>query len=118
MCSFDLVPAPLRDTPAFLSVLLFSGSDNGVHASASPFEGLAEQMNWLGVGVAEHPFGQALLAAGVSVGAVQAWSVDPQVIALADADDSRFAISFPKHFVKPGFCLVVLKRRYAFFFSG
>ena len=35
--------------------------DNGVHASASPFESLAERTNWLGAGLDELPFGVALL---------------------------------------------------------
>ncbi len=53
--------------------------DNGVHASASPFEGLAERMNWLGAGVEKDAFGAALLAAGVSAPTIKAWSLDPQV---------------------------------------
>ena len=39
--------------------------DNGVHASASPFEALAERNNWLSVPIASDPFGAALIAAGV-----------------------------------------------------
>merc|ERR1719230_1407617 len=35
--------------------------DNGVHASASPFEALAERMNWLGVSLEEDSFGKAML---------------------------------------------------------
>jgi len=54
-------------------------TDNGVHASASPFEGLAERMNWLQVPVAEDEFGKALLDAGLSEEMIKAWSVDPQV---------------------------------------
>jgi hypothetical protein len=53
--------------------------DNGVHASASPFEGLAEEMNWLQTPLADHPFGKALLAAGVDEKQLKAWSLDPQV---------------------------------------
>ena len=53
--------------------------DNGIHASASPFEGLAERMNWLKADPATDAFGKELLAAGVSVKTIQAWSVDPQV---------------------------------------
>jgi hypothetical protein len=53
--------------------------ENCVHASASPFEGLAERMNWLKAPVSEDPFGAALLKAGVPETTVQAWSVDPQV---------------------------------------
>jgi len=53
--------------------------DNGVHASASPFEGLAEKLNWLGRKIEQDPFGKALLAAGLSKKTIEAWSVDPQV---------------------------------------
>lgn len=54
--------------------------DNGVHASASPFEGLAERMNWLKVDPANDEFGAKLLAAGVSLKTIKEWSVDPQVL--------------------------------------
>ena len=54
-------------------------SDNGVHASASPFEGLAERLNWLQRTVDADPFGQALLAAGVPEETIKAWTIDPQV---------------------------------------
>mmetsp|Transcript_48970 Transcript_48970/g.131053 ORF Transcript_48970/g.131053 Transcript_48970/m.131053 type:complete len:450 (-) Transcript_48970:49-1398(-) len=53
--------------------------DNGVHASASPFEGLAERMNWLGYRAERDQFGRLLLKAGVSVNLIKEWSVDPQV---------------------------------------
>ena len=53
--------------------------DNGVHASASPFEALAEQMNWLKVEPTKDAFGAELIKAGVSVDKIKAWSVDPQV---------------------------------------
>ena len=54
--------------------------DNGVHASASPFEALAEQMNWLQKSIESVPFGKAMLDAGISADTIAAWSVDPQVI--------------------------------------
>ena len=53
--------------------------DNGVHASASPLEGLAERMNWLQLAPRDDGFGMALLGAGVPEGTIKAWSVDPQV---------------------------------------
>jgi len=53
--------------------------DNGVHASASPFEALAERMNWLKVSAEEDVFGKQLIAAGVSGKTIEEWSVDPQV---------------------------------------
>jgi len=53
--------------------------DNGVHASASPFEALAERMNWLSTPLAADPFGAALLDAGVREAFIKEGSVDPQV---------------------------------------
>jgi len=53
--------------------------DNGVHASASPFEALAERVNWLGYRVERDPFGKLLLKAGVSAATVRDWCKDPQV---------------------------------------
>ncbi|CEF99450.1 Nucleoside diphosphate kinase [Ostreococcus tauri] len=53
--------------------------ENGVHASASPFEACAEMNNWLGMPFAETAFGAALLDAGISEDSVKAWSIDPQV---------------------------------------
>lgn len=53
--------------------------DNGVHASASPFEALAERNNWLGAAFSEDPYGKELIAAGISEETLKAWSVDPQV---------------------------------------
>lgn len=52
--------------------------DNGVHASASPFEALAERMNWLGVKPEADPFGKIVLQA-IPKATVMDWSVDPQV---------------------------------------
>lgn len=53
--------------------------DNCVHASASPFEGLAERMNWLKKDPETDSFGAAAIAAGISVETLRTWSVDPQV---------------------------------------
>lgn len=53
--------------------------DNGVHASASPFEGLAEKTNWLGASISEDKFGKALLNAGLFEETIKEWSVDPRV---------------------------------------
>ena len=52
--------------------------DNGVHASASPFEALAERANWLGVDVEDDDFAKGMMAAGVSKETIAAWSNDPQ----------------------------------------
>lgn len=54
--------------------------DNGVHASASPFEGLAEKINWLKSPVDKNSFGKAMLASGIAKEQILEWSVDPQVI--------------------------------------
>jgi len=53
--------------------------DNGVHASASPFEGVAERMNWLGYRCSGDSYCNALMRAGVKEATIKAWSVDPQV---------------------------------------
>lgn len=53
--------------------------DNGVHASASPFEALAEKMNWLGVECGADAFGHAMLENGIAESTIKEWSVDPQV---------------------------------------
>ena len=53
--------------------------DNGVHASASPFEALAERANWLGVPISEDSYGRALLAAGVPLATIEHWCADPPV---------------------------------------
>ncbi|KAL3770672.1 hypothetical protein ACHAWU_004371 [Discostella pseudostelligera] len=53
--------------------------DNGVHASASPFEGLAEKCNWLGASAETDAFGKALLNSGLSKTTISEWSVDPRV---------------------------------------
>lgn len=53
--------------------------DNGVHASASPLEGLAEKANWLGMDIENDSFGKALLDSGITKDTIKAWSVDPRV---------------------------------------
>lgn len=53
--------------------------DNGVHASASPYEALAEHMNWLKMDPEACAFGQSMLKSGISKDTIKAWSVDPQV---------------------------------------
>eukprot|EP00927_Polykrikos_kofoidii_P021257 TRINITY_DN2017_c0_g1_i9.p1 TRINITY_DN2017_c0_g1~~TRINITY_DN2017_c0_g1_i9.p1 ORF type:complete len:410 (+),score=104.34 TRINITY_DN2017_c0_g1_i9:132-1361(+) len=53
--------------------------DNGVHASASPFEALAERMNWLGVRVERDLWGKMLLKTGLKPKQVREWTTDPQV---------------------------------------
>lgn len=53
--------------------------DNGVHGSASPFEGLCERMNWLSSSIDDDDTGHALLEAGVRKDTLADWSKDPQV---------------------------------------
>ena len=52
--------------------------DNGVHASASPFEALAERMNWLGASLEKDPFGKELLKS-IPKETILSWTKDPQV---------------------------------------
>lgn len=53
--------------------------DNAVHASASPFEALAERMNWLASPPAQDYFGKKLLRAGIPSKTVEHWCSDPDV---------------------------------------
>jgi len=53
--------------------------DNGMHASASPFEALAERNNWLKVPFGKDPFGRLLLSEDIGFKQLKDWSVDPQV---------------------------------------
>jgi nucleoside diphosphate kinase len=59
-------------------------SDNVVHASASPFEGLCERMNWLGIQCRDDAYGRALMAAGLEEKTIKAWTFDPQVKLTSD----------------------------------
>jgi len=53
--------------------------DNAVHASASPFEAMAERCNWLKVPGTEDPFAQAMLGYGCPQKWIVDGMVDPQV---------------------------------------
>jgi len=53
--------------------------DNGVHASASPFEGLAERLNWCEAKLEDDAFGKEMLSAGISAKFINDGCVDPQV---------------------------------------
>jgi nucleoside diphosphate kinase len=53
--------------------------DNGVHASASPFEAFCERCNWMGVPLSADPFGRALVAKGIPQDTVKSWMSDPSV---------------------------------------
>jgi len=63
--------------------------DNGVHASASPFEALAERNNWLGKSVDEDSYGKGLLAAGVPLETIAKWSGDCQVSVEGETKDGK-----------------------------
>lgn len=54
--------------------------DNGVHASASAFEAMAERINWQSTSVDVDSFGAALLRAGVPREYVTAGLLDPKVL--------------------------------------
>ena len=58
---------------------------NGVHASASPFEGLSEKTNWLGKKIKDDPFGAALLKAGLKKKVILDWCKDPRLKLEADS---------------------------------
>jgi len=54
--------------------------DNGVHASASPFEAMAERVNWLGVSPTEDSFAKGMLSTNaVTPQTIALWSGDEQV---------------------------------------
>ena len=69
----------LRKYRAFGLARAPNKGDNGVHASASPFEGLAEKINWANKSLKKDPFGSALLSRGLSAKRISALSLDPQV---------------------------------------
>jgi hypothetical protein len=63
--------------------------NNGVHASASPVEGLAERMNWLKADLEQDSFGAKLLSSGVITKQhISDWSVDPQVSGVGSLFDA------------------------------
>lgn len=64
--------------------------DNGVHASASPFEGLAERLNWVGAKLEEDGFGKELLRLGVPEKYIRDGTVDPQVMCEDGSKGSLF----------------------------
>lgn len=66
--------------------------DNGVHASASPFEALAEFNNWLETAPSSEAFGRRMLAAGISADTIKKWSVDPQVKYKQDGKEGKFSL--------------------------
>jgi len=79
--------------------------DNGVHASASPFEALAEVTNWLEGTISAEDFGKKLLAAGVSEDTIKAWRVDPQVSFEKDGKPGKFSLFDSVEDLNSGACL-------------
>lgn len=51
----------------------------GVHASASPFEALAERLNWMRMKLEDDPFGKAMIESGIPKETIMTWTKDPQV---------------------------------------
>lgn len=51
--------------------------DNGVHASASPFEALAERANWVSKPIEQDAYGKAMIDSGIPLDTIKAWSSDP-----------------------------------------
>jgi len=64
--------------------------DNVVHASASPFEGMCERMNWLEIKCRKDAYCRALTNAGIKEAMVHSWTFDPQV--KLDASDKKGSI--------------------------
>jgi hypothetical protein len=57
---------------------------------ASPFEALAEKMNWLKMDLESDGFGKALVDAGISKSRIHEWSRDPQINLSVSATGSVF----------------------------
>lgn len=66
--------------------------DNGVHASASPFEALSERMNWLGIKAEEDSFGQLLLHGGVTTDHIKEWALDPRVTFMSHGESVKSSL--------------------------
>lgn len=85
--------------------------DNGVHASASPFEGLCERLNWMQIkNPADDAYGKRVLNAGVSEAVLRAWAVDPQVTV---ADNSKGSVFDHLEDTDSASCLAKLEKLYA-----
>jgi nucleoside diphosphate kinase len=53
--------------------------DNGLHGSASPFEAMAERLNWVKDTLEKDPFAKALSSNQIKKTMIQEWTKDPQV---------------------------------------
>jgi len=85
--------------------------DNGMHASASPFEGMSERMNWLNKRCSEDSFCKAMKAAGISEKTIADWSVDPQV--KIDASGKKGSLFDAVEDMDTKACLAKLKELHA-----
>jgi len=87
--------------------------NNCVHASASPFEGLAEKTNWLkdSYSLTTDPFGKACIDAGIPEATLKAWSVDPQVL-LPGGDGKKGSLFDQVEDMDVGDCLAKLVEIY------
>lgn len=66
-------------------------SDNGIHASAGPLEGLAERMIWLGTPLDQDEYGQVLLSNGASADMLHDWVTNNPMISLSSNGNSNAA---------------------------
>jgi len=85
--------------------------DNGMHASASPFEAMSERMNWLNKRCTQDSFCQAMVAAGIPEKTIEEWSVDPQV--KIDASGKKGSLYDAVEDLDSKACLEKLKALYA-----
>ena len=65
-----------------------SGSDNGVHASASPLEAAAERAIWLGTSLSDgttsaDPLVEQWKGAGLPVDMLQRWAENPEEVGIS-----------------------------------
>ena len=63
--------------------------DNGVHASASPFEAMAERNNWLAKPIEDDAFGKGLLAKKVPKATIEEWAGDCQVTVEGETEPGK-----------------------------
>lgn len=68
-----------------------------MHASASPFEALAERLNWMKAKLEDDPFGAAMLSSGIPKDTIMAWTKDPQEMLPCGHTVLRAAFRYPTH---------------------
>eukprot|EP01043_Picozoa_sp_COSAG02_P099261 COSAG02_NODE_35376_length_469_cov_0.956757_1_plen_133_part_00 len=96
-----------------------SGSDNGVHASASPLEAAVERAIWLKTSLSDgttsaDPLVKDWKAAGLPLDLLQRWSENPEEVRIADSRCTLalagiFWLSFPcsEHAFAPASCVAI-----------